>query len=90
MPSPFPGMDPYLEAPARWRGVHVSLIATLRGTLNRQLPPDYALVGRVTSGLDAVDRIATEPTDQANPDPSLREQPLRPVVIRRVTIREGR
>jgi cyclophilin family peptidyl-prolyl cis-trans isomerase len=55
-----------------------------------QLPPDYALVGRVTSGLDAVDRIATEPTDQANPDASLREQPLRPVVIRRVTIREGR
>jgi cyclophilin family peptidyl-prolyl cis-trans isomerase len=55
-----------------------------------QLPPEYALVGRVTSGLDALDRIGTEPTDQANPDPSLREQPLRPVVIRRVTIREGR
>ena len=41
MPSPFPGMDPYLEAPARWRSVHVTLIASLMGTLNRQLPPKY-------------------------------------------------
>jgi peptidyl-prolyl cis-trans isomerase B (cyclophilin B) len=51
-----------------------------------QLPADYALVGRVTSGLAAIDRIATQPTNQASPDPALREQPSQPVVIRRVTI----
>ncbi|MDQ6915228.1 MAG: peptidylprolyl isomerase [Actinomycetota bacterium] len=55
-----------------------------------QLPPDYAVVGKVSSGLDAVDRIATEPTDQGNPDPARREQPASPVVIRRVTIAESR
>jgi peptidyl-prolyl cis-trans isomerase B (cyclophilin B) len=54
-----------------------------------QLPPDYAVLGKVSSGLDAVDRIATQPTDQGNPDPARREQPVQPVVIRRVTIREG-
>src|SRR5262245_58959518 len=25
MPSPFPGMDPYLETPDRWRNVHGNL-----------------------------------------------------------------
>lgn len=37
MPSPFPGMDPFLER--RWRDVHLSLIAFARGQLNRQLRP---------------------------------------------------
>ena len=26
MPSPFPGMDPFLEVPAQWHGVHNKLI----------------------------------------------------------------
>ena len=51
-----------------------------------QLPADYALVGRVTSGISALDRIATQPTNQSSPDPALREQPAQPVVIRRVTV----
>lgn len=29
MPSPFPGMDPYLEDPARWSGVHHRLISVI-------------------------------------------------------------
>ena len=39
MPSPFPGMDPYLEHPVRWPGVHTSLIVAMQAALNRQLPP---------------------------------------------------
>jgi hypothetical protein len=35
MPSPFPGMDPYLEDPHRWPGVHVLLIAAYAELLNR-------------------------------------------------------
>ena len=31
--SPFPGMDPYLEHPALWPGVHQSLITYLRDAL---------------------------------------------------------
>ncbi|MBI3947435.1 MAG: DUF4058 family protein [Armatimonadetes bacterium] len=41
MPSPFPGMDPYLEHPARWRGVHQRLITFAATLLNERLPPHY-------------------------------------------------
>jgi peptidyl-prolyl cis-trans isomerase B (cyclophilin B) len=54
-----------------------------------QLPPDYALVGQVSAGMNVVDRIATQPTNQTSPDPTQREQPVRPIVIRRIEIRGG-
>lgn len=41
MRSPFPGMDPYLEHPARWRGVHAHIISTLGEMLNERLPKSY-------------------------------------------------
>jgi hypothetical protein len=41
MPSPFPGMDPYLEHPALWPGVHQRLITYLGDMLNAVLPPHY-------------------------------------------------
>ena len=41
MPTPFPGMDPYLEQPALWPDVHNGLIAELRNTLVPQLCPQY-------------------------------------------------
>lgn len=41
MPSPFPGMDPYLEHPALWPDVHNALIADLRGVLGPILRPRY-------------------------------------------------
>jgi hypothetical protein len=41
MPSPFPGMDPYLEAPHRWADVHHELISGIRERLNDQLRPKY-------------------------------------------------
>lgn len=41
MPSPFPGMDPYLENPALFPAVHQSLITYLWDELNTKLPPHY-------------------------------------------------
>src|SRR5207248_8535946 len=41
MPTPFPGMDPYLEQPALWPDVHNGLIAELRNALVPQLRPRY-------------------------------------------------
>lgn len=41
MPSPFPGMDPYLEEPGLWPDVHHELISVAREFLNRQLRPKY-------------------------------------------------
>ncbi|MFQ6102022.1 MAG: DUF4058 family protein [Anaerolineae bacterium] len=41
MPGPFPGMDPYLEDPARWPDVHHSLITYIRNALQPQVRPRY-------------------------------------------------
>jgi hypothetical protein len=41
MPAPFPGMDPYLEAPDIWPDLHDALAGEIRGELNRALPPPY-------------------------------------------------
>ena len=41
MPSPFPGMNPYLENPEFWPEVHHLLIGILAETLNPQLLPKY-------------------------------------------------
>ena len=38
MPSPFPGMDPYLEV--HWRDVHQSLVIYARDQLQALLPGD--------------------------------------------------
>jgi hypothetical protein len=43
------------------------------------LPPEYAIVGKVTGGKDVVDRIATMPTTDS-------EQPIVPVVIQKATL----
>lgn len=50
MPSPFPGMDPYLEP--HWLDVHSSLVTSSRNVLNERLPED--LIARVE------ERIAVE------------------------------
>lgn len=41
MPSPFPGMDPYLEISHKWPGVQMLLIVQYVEVLNRQLRPRY-------------------------------------------------
>lgn len=41
MPSPFPGMDPYLEDAALWPDVHHEMISVTREMLNAQLRPKY-------------------------------------------------
>jgi hypothetical protein len=46
MPSPFPGMDPYIETPELWSDFHGDVAAEIRARLNRQLPATY--VARLT------------------------------------------
>jgi hypothetical protein len=41
MPSPFPGMDPYLEDPWLWPDFHLTFVVGLRAELNRRLPTGY-------------------------------------------------
>jgi peptidyl-prolyl cis-trans isomerase B (cyclophilin B) len=45
-----------------------------------QLPPDYALLGKVTSGQDVVDKIGVAETDPST------EAPLDPIVIKSIKV----
>ena len=47
-----------------------------------QLPPDYALLGKVTSGQDVVDKIGKVKTDAT-------EQPVKPVKIKSIKVSES-
>lgn len=39
--NPFPGMNPYLERPELWPGIHQWVIAEMARTLGQQLRPDH-------------------------------------------------
>ena len=41
MKSPFPGMDPFLEDPARWSSVHARLINTISDQVADQVAPHF-------------------------------------------------
>jgi hypothetical protein len=41
MPSPFPGMNPYLEQAAHWQDFHTEFLTTIRRTLTPQVGPNY-------------------------------------------------
>ncbi len=41
MPSPFPGMDPYIESSGYWGEFHGSMIVEMRNELNARLPKGY-------------------------------------------------
>src|ERR1051326_1704496 len=69
MPGPFPGMDPYLEDPVLWQGVHLGLIGVARATLNQLLPPGYVA--------DIGERLyVLEPGRSIYPDVAVFEQPV--------------
>jgi hypothetical protein len=58
MPSPFPGMDPYLEAPSRWFDFHSNVATEIRAALNGVLNPRY--IATLTSYL-AHETVAITP-----------------------------
>lgn len=75
MPTPFPGMDPYLESPARWGGVHLRLIVEVSSQLNRVLPKGFS------AEIDQYVRIEEEDGDEEyyskiNPDVFIPDSPL--------------
>jgi hypothetical protein len=45
MPSPFPGMDPYLESPDWFPGLHANLIVFMKGALQRNLQKQRETLG---------------------------------------------
>ena len=43
MPSPFPGMDPYLEAQPFWADFHAAMLTVMKGELKKRLPRKYTV-----------------------------------------------
>src|SRR4051794_29351723 len=55
MPSPFPGMDPFIEK--HWPDVHLALVAEARRILNREMPTGF--VARIDFRPEAADSVIT-------------------------------
>ncbi len=79
MPSPFPGMNPYLEKPEYWSQVHKWLIVLIAQSLNPQLRPKYrvAIEERVynATGDDSMlvgipDDVVVQSSQSNHQDPS--------------------
>lgn len=74
MPSPFPGMNPYLEHPGLWSGIHHRLITAIANALEPTIQPKYivAIEERVydisgdTSVLVGVPDVAVQQTKAAS------------------------
>lgn len=65
MPSPFPGMDPYLEHPQLWQEVHSRLIVAIADALGPQLRPKYRVAIEKRVYEDAGDELLVGRADAA-------------------------
>jgi len=71
MPSPFPGMDPYLENPAWWPSVHQRLITYIGDVLSSLMPSHYVV--------NIGERVyVLKPEQWIYPDVVVLQTPLRP------------
>lgn len=73
MPSPFPGMDPYLENPMLWHGFHAAFIASASAAINSLLPPNY--VASIEERL-----YVLQPERAIYPDVTVLQRPREPVL----------
>jgi hypothetical protein len=67
MPSPFPGMDPWLERPGIFPDFHDSLIVSMRTAINATLPPPYfaAIANRIW--IEGAERYVEPDVDVLHP-----------------------
>lgn len=77
-----PGVVAMAKTGAEAPGTSGSQFYVVTGADAATLPPDYALLGKVSRGLEVVERIGAVPTEGEG-------QPVDPVVIRSVRIRTG-
>ena len=62
MPSPFPGMDPYLEG-ALWTTVHFSLSAEIVRQLAPKVRPRYLVLPAERFVMETLESVAVTATD---------------------------
>src|SRR5918911_963129 len=83
----FPGMDPYLEEPALWPGVHAALIVYARDHLQPQVRPRYIAAIEERVYLEGPDRpiipdVRLQQHRPAAPGPGARADPGGPRKLR--------
>ena len=54
MPSPFPGMDPYIEDPELWPDFHNDLASEIRAELNKTIQPKLLLRQKLAENVDVI------------------------------------
>jgi Protein of unknown function (DUF4058) len=74
MPSPFPGMDPYLESPAFWSEVHNRLIVAIADDLAPKLRPRYRVAIEQRIYLSSADETQLVVPDVAITQPAARPE----------------
>lgn len=57
MPSPFPGMDPYIEQPRLWMDFHARLADEISANLNAQIRPTYFARLTPYTTYEAIERL---------------------------------
>ncbi|MBI4785512.1 MAG: DUF4058 family protein [Chloroflexi bacterium] len=80
MPSPFPGMDPYLEHPSLWHGLHTLLISAIATALGPRIAPNYYVAVEQRTFVivgDGRDVFRRPDVEVVHPEPRrLREAPI--------------
>jgi Protein of unknown function (DUF4058) len=96
MPSPFPGMDPYLESPDWFPDLHGSLIICMKEKLQRDLPKSYYAQSSQRSWLEYTqhgvepDGSAGKPRKQSRGGVAVAEvRPPGPLIVSVETIEHG-
>src|SRR5258708_34408679 len=81
MPSPFPGMDPFIEDPQIWSDFYNNLASEIQGQLNAVIQPRYVarLIPYVTYELV---EIARPHARSVRPDVGIWEQTSAPRTLR--------
>jgi hypothetical protein len=77
MPSPFPGMDPYIEASGLWGDFHGTMLGAIRAELNQRLPPGY--VASIELYVWTPERKAAKGRRKVEPDVYVREEKRQPL-----------
>jgi hypothetical protein len=86
MPSPFPGMDPYLEDPSLWPTVHNGLAVGIAEELNRVLPDGYYAKNQYRYELDILQ--ADDPRDLQSREADVGISRPRPWVVGGASVAE--
>ncbi len=92
MPSPFPGMDPYLEHPELWPALHHLLISEIARFLSPQLRPKYLVYLEVrmyetidddlsVTGIPDVSVIQPQTAIETTSNVAVADSPKQPITV---------